>query len=230
MGKQGGAQITSHSMELGHEGVATAVDVVKGSNEIASAGEDGRVNRYSIQQGKLVSAPLKSGQSITAMKLQNDIDKFFTASTSGNLRFWDTKQAQQKPVVNVKGEGSGAIHSLDIHPSRPTVVATGNEDGSITIWDIRNFSHQLCKYKHHQLSVWEVQFHPTVPDYILSGGDDGDLLLWDFHSPTSIQTQYAGKDLLPVHRLLHSPLSLNTFSVHKDHNVLIAGSDNEVLH
>ena len=54
--------------------------------------------------------------------------------------------------------------------------------------------------------VWKIQFHPTVPDYLLSAGDDGDLLLWDFHSPSSIHTQYGGKERLSVHRLLHSPL------------------------
>lgn len=109
-------------------------------------------------------------------------------------------------VIYFSREGCGAIHSLDIHPSRPTLVATGNEDGSISIWDVRNYSQLLCRYKQHQSSVWEIQFHSAVPDYLMSCGDDGDLLLWDFHSPSSIQTQYAGKERLSVHRLLHSPL------------------------
>ena len=44
-------------MEKGHEGPATAVEVVSGQNdEVVSAGEDGRVNLYSLSQQKITNS------------------------------------------------------------------------------------------------------------------------------------------------------------------------------
>jgi hypothetical protein len=46
-------------------------------------------------------------------------------------------------------EGSGAIHTLNVHPARPFLVATGTEDGSVYIWESRNYKQPLCRYKQH---------------------------------------------------------------------------------
>ena len=50
-------------MERAHDGVATAVGVAQGNHEIASAGEDGKVNFYSLREQKLIATwckkPLK---------------------------------------------------------------------------------------------------------------------------------------------------------------------------
>merc|ERR1712137_1375 len=159
-----------------HQGSVTGVGyTLDDADRVVSCGEDGRINTYSLSQQSLLSS-IKTGQSMTALALQNESSKLFTSNTSGHLRFWDLN-ASQKPQLSVLGESTGAIHSLDIHPSRPFLVATGNEDGSICIWELRNLQQPLCRYKQHQSSVWEVRFHPVVPDYLLSSADDGNLLL-----------------------------------------------------
>merc|ERR1711943_157284 len=127
--------IKSFGLEKGHNGPATVVEVVRdqSSDSVVSAGEDGKVILYSLKEQKMIDS-WKCGRSITSINLQGDANQVFTSNTSGNLRFWDTRESK-KAQTKVRCDGSGAIHSIDIHPSRPLLVATGNEDGSICIWD-----------------------------------------------------------------------------------------------
>lgn len=105
-------------MQRGHRGVSTAVGVVKGQDPIfISAGEDGKICVYRQQNiieqfckkmniiiiTYLMGKHIACGQSITSLKIQNEENKFFTATTSGNLHFWDVNEGKNKPTINVKG-------------------------------------------------------------------------------------------------------------------------------
>lgn len=93
------------------------------------------------------------------------------------------------------------LHCVVCHPNQPSIVATGSNEGVLSIWDLRNTKHAVSHTHAHgsdgtllctlsvacvcetlQSAVWDIQFHPAAPDNIVSCGEDGCVLLWDFNA------------------------------------------------
>lgn len=66
------------------------------------------------------------------------------------------------------------------HPTQSHVLCTGNEDGSMQIWDMRQDNQPVSLLDGcHTAAVTELLFHPSNPDFMFTCSLDGSVLQWD---------------------------------------------------
>lgn len=68
---------------------------------------------------------------------------------------------------------------MNIHPTQSHILATGNEDGSMHLWDMRQDKQPVSVLEGHCASISELLFHPSNPDFMFTCSLDGSVLQWD---------------------------------------------------
>lgn len=68
---------------------------------------------------------------------------------------------------------------MNIHPTQSHVLATGNEDGSMHMWDMRQDKEPVAVLEGHSAAISELLFHPSNPDFMFTCSWDGSVLQWD---------------------------------------------------
>ncbi|NXC18029.1 NUP43 protein, partial [Corythaeola cristata] len=77
------------------------------------------------------------------------------------------------------------LHCVDRHPNQQHIVATGGQDGMLSIWDIRQGTMPVSLLNAHEAEMWEVHFHPSNPDHLFTCSEDGSLWHWDASTDVS---------------------------------------------
>jgi len=108
-------------------------------------------------------------------------------SPSGPLRVWDVRDKSSVPVRNISNPAANApsgmsLVSLTSHPSLPYQIVSGDSDGGISLWDLRNQS-IVCRIESHSSAVRCLVSHPDKPDFIISASDDGSIISHDVSRP-----------------------------------------------
>jgi ribosome assembly protein RRB1 len=62
------------------------------------------------------------------------------------------------------------------------VFASCSVDGTIQIWDARQFGSSMITVKAHDTDVNVLSWNPLVPFLLVSGCDDGSFKVWDLKS------------------------------------------------
>lgn len=127
-----------------------------------------------------------------------------TASTDGNLRFWDTATGQRLQVIQCK-QGAVSAMALSAHEK---YLATGGSDGTAAVWDAQT-GNQVWLLKGHSSMVGGVSFSPDS-NRLATSSNDGTVKLWDLitgqelltlkkTAGTSVQFSPDGRQLLSVY-------------------------------
>ena len=89
-------------------------------------------------------------------------------------RVWDVRSGAN--VLNLRGHASGVL-CVDFAPNGAH-VATGSEDHTVKVWDLRNVKGCLYTIPAHAKSVTGVRFEPLSGGVLLSSSHDGSLKAW----------------------------------------------------
>ncbi|KAF9195311.1 Nucleoporin Nup43 [Haplosporangium sp. Z 767] len=200
-------------------------------NEIASVGEDSRLVLLSIdniQKSLQRSDHIGAGFSAVCWRSSSSLA---VTTKIGQLRLFDRRDIS-KPVLlsTPKSYQRDPLTCVAQHPTEPYRLATGNEDGSVAVWDVRNLSQpEIAGIKVHNSIVWEVQFHPNQPDKLLSCSQDGSLATLDWRQAVKDHvndTRNTLDDSVATYwTSIRNVLSVNSLDYHNRANVLLAGSD-----
>jgi len=226
-------------------------------DNIVSVGEDGRIAFIKISRKEpdriIDKADSCSLTSVDYVKHHEVI----TANMRGQLKIWDTRSQTDKPsrIFHVSGDVV-SVQCVTHHPTQPQVIATGQEDGMLCIWDMRHDKNPVTLLQAHNGPVMEVKFHPTSPDHLFTCSIDGSVWHWDGTALSEQAVQApkhrgagkenevpneagrvsnpwlqcdAAKHRLDIYSLIPSShLPINSLDV--DGNTLLCGSDNEALY
>lgn len=97
---------------------------------------------------------------------------------------WDTRAGHKAWNINVNS--GSAVRSLDFNPNKQYYLASGGDDGSISIWDTRQPAQPLTCSRHHSHWVWSVRYNSFHDQLILSSSSDSRVLL---HSAASLSSE-----------------------------------------
>ncbi|KAJ2384318.1 Protein tssc1, partial [Coemansia sp. RSA 2559] len=101
-------------------------------------------------------------------------DQFSTADSTC-IRTWDiradTRRAHQ--TTPIECAHSAKIRALDYNPNLPYILASGGDDGSVRIWDLRGPTRPLMEMDNHTHWVYSVEFNANHDQLLLSAGSDG---------------------------------------------------------
>lgn len=175
--------------------------------------------------------------------LGKDDQHLAIAGRYNTLILWDLPNKQLRPLLYPQGTQDNYIESIDTAENNPNLLVAADNQGNISLWDLKNcFDGQpgICG---SQLEMWQGHINPKQPQiavpvrsvalsddgcYLASGGDDGSVKFWALSpSRTRGAAWMEGKTISRSH-------GRNTFNSVDikivDHQVLIASgsADNQV--
>eukprot|EP01071_Lankesteria_metandrocarpae_P008141 Lankesteria_metandrocarpae@DN4881_c0_g1_i2.p2 len=124
---------------------------------------------------------------------------FETIAGGSHFEIWDIrKKTCAQRVVNFNGVG---IQSVTHNPNDPSEAMSGNEDGSICIWDTRKLTWPVERFSGmHADRVQQAVYNSYHDNLLLSSGGDGAVRLWSLpctHTNLSTPLPTDDKELSP---------------------------------
>uniref|UniRef100_A0A493TVG6 Nucleoporin 43 n=2 Tax=Anas platyrhynchos TaxID=8839 RepID=A0A493TVG6_ANAPP len=161
-------------------GGAACTGVICNNPEIVTVGEDGRINLFRADQKDAVRTIDNADSSTLHAVTFLGTTEILTVNSIGQLKIWDFRQQRNEPsqIFSLTGERV-PLHCVDRHPNQQHIVATGGQDGMLSIWDIRQGTMPVSLLNAHEAEMWEVHFHPSNPDHLFTCSEDGSLWHWD---------------------------------------------------
>ncbi|XP_049645349.1 nucleoporin Nup43 [Suncus etruscus] len=159
---------------------APCTGIVCSNPEIVTVGEDGRINLFKADHKEPVrtidNADSSTLHAVTFLRTPEIV----TVNSIGQLKIWDFRQQGNEPsqILSLTGDRV-PLHCVDRHPNQQHIVATGGQDGMLSIWDVRQGVMPVSLLKAHEAEMWEVHFHPSNPDHLFTCSEDGSLWHWD---------------------------------------------------
>eukprot|EP00357_Protocruzia_adherens_P006416 CAMPEP_0114989870 /NCGR_PEP_ID=MMETSP0216-20121206/10446_1 /TAXON_ID=223996 /ORGANISM="Protocruzia adherens, Strain Boccale" /LENGTH=490 /DNA_ID=CAMNT_0002352913 /DNA_START=28 /DNA_END=1500 /DNA_ORIENTATION=- len=93
------------------------------------------------------------------------------------------KILKKKKKSNLKpGSHADAVLSLNVHPTRHNILASGSADQTVKVWDITQ-SKCVHTYNHHSNKVQVVRWNPKEESVLLTGSFDQTVHVFDASKP-----------------------------------------------
>ncbi|XP_034952002.1 pre-mRNA-splicing factor ATP-dependent RNA helicase DHX15 isoform X2 [Chelonus insularis] len=208
------------------------------NQDIATVGEDGRINLLTAQQKKPVRV-INDADSCSLVCIDflrhNEI---LTSNIRGHMKLWDLRDDSNTPATTFKHPDELKTEATDIthHPTQRHIVAAGGGDGSLSIWDLRQNTLPISQLLAHSHAISEVMFHPDRPDNLFTCSINGELWHWNNVQGSKLKPDVDGHWLatrgidakVNINELctpMHKPIN----SIDIDKSTLLFGCDNEAL-
>jgi WD40 repeat protein len=113
-------------------------------------------------------------------------EEYAVGCKDGTVQLCDMNRTIPDPQKILKGHGKRVFH-VCFNPQIPDILATGSDDLTIFVWNIRDQDHAKI-LRGHQNNVRAIAFNPELPWMLISGSWDATIKLWDIRSATCIYT------------------------------------------
>jgi WD40 repeat protein len=108
----------------------------------------------------------------------NQNGKWIAVAGDNRIRIWEIEKQRfigQPPEL----PSTVSIETITFSPDNK-FLASGNSDGTVTLWNMKNFFGQPFKtFRHGKVKVRDIAFSPNGTTLLASTGDDGRIVLWD---------------------------------------------------
>ncbi|KAH8382344.1 hypothetical protein KR009_002968 [Drosophila setifemur] len=224
---------------------APCTDLSVYGTDIATVGEDGCVNIVSANNIRQVKRTIEADS--MALFAVNFIShqQLVAANRMGLIRMLDARvasEAQPKITFMVAckdDKSSNFVSSLTTHPMQQHVLLCGSEEGSITVWDLRNLNYPASYISAHSSAINEIGFHRKDPSKLFTAAEGGELWMWPENKVLACDNQKDGssawlsgdrvKSLVGVEGVLTNiRKGINSFDVHGSR--LVCGGDTEAVY
>ncbi|KAG7190344.1 hypothetical protein KM043_006457 [Ampulex compressa] len=208
--------------------------------DIASVGEDGKINLLTAGQKK----PVRIIENADSCSI-HCIDflrhsEILTGNLRGHMKVWDIRSDQDVPATTfmlsdqVKTEATSIAH----HPTQRHIVVAGGGDGSLTVWDLRHNTYPISQLNAHAKAVSEILFHQDRPENLFTCSVSGELWHWNNTQNTKLKLDSAdmhwlntvgtnGKvNVMSLCSAMHKPIN----SIDINRSTLLFGCDNEAMY
>ena len=115
-----------------------------------------------------------------------------TNEKTGHARIWNVSQKQ--PLETFKLSASG-IKDLFVNSSTKSAIS-GNNDGSISIFNLFKRQIEYCSAAGHTDTVFDCSFDPSSAEMFATASYDGTVKLWNVSNLSLVKTLYAGGDVI----------------------------------
>lgn len=221
----------------------TAISVY--GTDIATVGEDGRVNVLSANNLKQIKRTIDA-DSISLLDLSFVSQQtLVTANRMGVIRMFDVRVASEaQPRVAFMAacqdaKSSNFVSSLATHPTQQHILLCSSEEGSITVWDLRNLEYPASYLSAHNSPITDIGFHRQDPTKLFSCAEAGELWQWSENKTHINAGEKDGssawlsgdrvRSMINVDGVLTNiRKAINSFDVHGSR--LICGSDTEAIY
>lgn len=159
-------EIQAHSQKV------TSLDIGETGRVLVTGGQDRNVNLWAFGNEKcFMSLPGHNGQ-VDCVKFTSGDDLVYSADENGIIKRWDLNT--QSGCVTFYGHMK-SVRTLDFHPHGSYIFASGSNDTTVRLWDVRKSDSCFSKYRGHIANVNSVKFSPDGW-WIASAGTEGTLI------------------------------------------------------
>ena len=126
--------------------------------DVISGGEEGKIRRWQLEDGKEVGTPMDAGSTVYNIAVSRDGKWVVSGTDSGFVMVWD---AENHSKVTEWKAHSRAVFAVDVSPDG-TRIATGSNDRTLCVWSLSGSSGErlLGPFKHDEFVV-AVKFSPN---------------------------------------------------------------------
>ncbi|NES83106.1 MAG: hypothetical protein F6K10_17795 [Moorea sp. SIO2B7] len=214
-----------------------ALEFTDDSRYLFSGYGSGLVRRWDIKYDQSFSDKKEKqlGFVVSALKLiGEDNQSLAIAGRRNNFKVWNYSNTKEKlrPVNYPPGNKDDYIESLDKAESKPYLVATADNQGYITLWNLKNCIKGNDNPCGEELDRWS-NGHGEQPVrtvalsangcYLASGGDDGRMILWPLTASGSRDLNFSNGIELHKSRKSQAIYSIDV-KVVKNHVLVASGS------
>lgn len=213
--------------------------------DVATVGEDGCVNVLNANNLKQVKRTIDAdSMSLLAVSYVSQ-QQLVTANRMGVIRMFDTRIGSEgQPKIAFMAACQDAkncnyVSSMATHPMQQHVLICGSEEGSITIWDLRNLEYPASYLSAHNSPITDIGFHRKDPSKLFTAAEAGEVWMWSENKTHFDPSQQDAKSpwltgdrvgsLVNVDGVLTNiRKAVNSFDVHGTR--LVCGSDTEAVY
>lgn len=187
---------------------------------IVSCGEDGRLAFFNFDS--LTTKPTIIDLSSTPLMTVDSLSEsaIICGNTSGHLKVVDVRN--EKTVMSLPN-GLTGLTVVRRNPSNPHVVITGNQLGTLCVWDLRKSGSNMGELAGHGSAVTELQFFENGK-FTITSSLDGQLLKWSMSTLGQLDNVEA-----IVRPMSLSGPAITCFDLHSASDSIIFGNDKHVL-
>lgn len=194
---------------------------------IASADTQGNINIYDIKNLNMKNNFLnqinytKNSSGINDLQWFSNHDSIFVSvDEEGFLKIHDIRANK---IVEQFKAGESEVNSLDINPGLSTCIATGDSNGFIDIWDIRNKNNCVHRIENqHTDSITQLKWNRKHHNILASSSTDTLVRLFD------ISNRNDQEGLIFIHRGHMLGVNDIDWSYHDDWLISSVGDDNSL--
>lgn len=151
-------EIQAHSQKV------TSLDIGETGRVLVTGGQDRNVNLWAFGNEKcFMSLPGHNGQ-VDCVKFTSGDDLVYSADENGIIKRWDLNT--QSGCVTFYGHMK-SVRTLDFHPHGNYIFASGSNDTTVRLWDVRKSDSCFSKFRGHIANVNSVKFSPDGWWYVL---------------------------------------------------------------
>ncbi|XP_005185877.2 nucleoporin Nup43 [Musca domestica] len=159
--------------------------------DVATVGEDGRLNIVDTQAHLAVRRSIEADSCSLLSVLYVNPQEVLTANRMGIIRMFDIRSSSDGSATTAfmtsceDEKRCNYVSCLTSHPTQPHVVMAGSEEGSITVWDLRNPGYPASYLSAHTSPITDIGFHRSDPSKLFTTAEAGELWLWAQHPTMS---------------------------------------------
>lgn len=221
----------------------TAISVY--GTDIATVGEDGRLNVLSANNLRQVKRTIEAdSMSLMAASFVNQ-HQVVTANRMGVIRMFDVRTAADgQPKISFMAasqdsKSSNFVSAMATHPMQQHILICGSEEGSITVWDLRQLNYPASYLSAHETPITDIGFHRQDPSKLFTAAEGGEVWMWsekkhliDASLNDNTSAWLTGdrlRSLVNVDGILTNiRKAINSFDVHGSR--MVCGSDTEAVY
>jgi len=211
-----------HKEMEGHTGPVVAVVSVelKGgvAAELEEGGDDFLQETLAEMGGERPGSARGSAVSEASGSTNTDNHVIYTASVDNTWKAWDPKELRCRLSTS---EMSSEIRCMTYAPVN-RVLITGNDDGTIRLWNPEGGSPQTCEGHDNTVSCVDVGILHRA-EYLFSGSFDGSVAMWDIN-------RRASKSSLVVNHMSLGDYEVQCTKYCEHLSLVLAGCNDGTIH
>ena len=124
-------------------------------NHIVSGGDDRKIRRWGVQDGKEAGGPIEGGPAVLSMEISQNGKWVVCGALRGRVVVWDAESG--KKVAEFKAHKK-SVAAADVSPDAKKIV-TGSYDTTLCVWSLSTGQRLLGPFKHNK-TIAAAKFSP----------------------------------------------------------------------
>jgi ribosome assembly protein RRB1 len=105
---------------------------------------------------------------------------FATCSVDRTIKIWDTRLARQDSQMTLPNCHTSDINVIDWNTVETSHIASGADDGSVKVWDLRMDLTEIAHIQWHSDAITSVAWNPKETSELAVSSADDRISIWNF--------------------------------------------------